>query len=157
MTKIKIKHGQIEIELEGSEEFIKNEFEKILKNVATLGPVVNIDERRPESEEASGGAALGQQLSTNTIASRIGAKTGADLVIASVFRLMAFGGKSTISRKELTTEMRTATTFFKKTYVGNLSATIAALIKDNQILESSPGVYALHESTLGNIRKMIYG
>lgn len=162
-SKIRIKYGQIEVEYEGSEEFLKAEMPALLSVVAALqsppAPPSGTDTSVVSGTVVPSATSTpsGHQLTTNSIAAKIGAKSGSDLVRASAARLMIFGGKQTFTRPELTKEMRTATNYFKGTYLSNLSGTLSRLVSDNVLLESSPDVYALQASALATLRTAIGG
>ena len=82
-------------------------------------------------------------MTTGSIAARIQAKSGADLTMAAAANLALSQGKTTFTRKELTTEMRTATSYFKETYVSNFTATLHTLTKEKKLNEPSNNTFAL--------------
>lgn len=80
-SKIRIKIGEIEVEYEGTEEFLKKELPELLKTVSELYRPLN----------AGGGSTFvppsNLQLSTANIAAKLDAKTGPDVVIAACAHL----------------------------------------------------------------------
>jgi endoglucanase Acf2 len=56
------------------------------------------------------------------IAGQLSVKTGPDLIIAAAAKLTLVDGKDTFSRDELIAAMKTATSYYKKSDVNNLSS-----------------------------------
>ena len=127
-AKVRIKFGQFEIDYEGDEKFL----EKDLVDLATQ--VVNVFKEHAkiltEKPSASGSERTFEDtLSTNTIASKLDVKTGPELVLAACAYLALVQKKDTYSRKEIIDEMKSATTFFKDSYIGNLTQSLNTLVK----------------------------
>jgi hypothetical protein len=94
---------------------------------------------------ALGPNANGQQVghSTDTIATVIGAKSGADLILAAAAHLHFAQGKQKFSRQDLTNEMRSAPAHFKETFVNNLSTYLTGLTKADRLRLVGAHTYAL--------------
>ena len=162
--KIKFKMGQIEIECEGDESFLKDEFTALLDAVAdfhnkTHSSIVAAPELTQEAvvsaqaNSVQSGAQI--QLSTKSICSKMGAKSGRDVCMASAIKLVVMNGKETFTRPEILTEMKTATGYFKDTHSGNLSQTIDRLIKADEWHETTAGNYALSAKKEEELRQKI--
>jgi hypothetical protein len=82
-------------------------------------------------------------LSTDTIATILGAQSGADLIIAAAGRLHFVLGKQRFSRQELLSEMRTAPAHFKDTFVNNLSKYLTGLTKADRLRLVATDTFAL--------------
>ena len=110
-TKVKIKIGSVEVDFEGSEEFLKSELMKLVTSVSELskesGMVVHPDEPGLLGQEE--GKTI--QWSTDTIASKLACKTGPDLVLAACAHLKFVIGKTSFKRLEILEDMQTATGF----------------------------------------------
>ena len=91
------------------------------------------------------------QLSTDTIANLIGASSGPDLVIAAAAHLHFAQGKSTFARRELSSEMRSAPSHFKATFLNNLSSYLAGLTRADRLRLSGPDIYALSNRERQNL------
>jgi hypothetical protein len=162
ISKIRIKIGEVEIDYEGSEEFLKadlpNMLEAVLKIVPVPPPVA-----KPHSAAAAPGGATRAQHSANqsqtvsSIAAKLGVKSGPELVKAAAYRMVAFGGNDVFSRTELTKEMRAATQYFKESYGKNLSGTLDRLVADDVLLESSPGMFALQADAMKAMNAALSG
>ena len=144
-SKIKIKMGQIEIEYEGSEEFLKEELPALLAAVSDL-----YNNSAPAMIEQQSNTAVTDPISasnvigtTGTIAAKVGGSTGPDLAMAAAARLTFVLSKDTFTRKELLTEMQTATAYYKPSYSGNFSKILAQHVKDGKLMESAKNTFAL--------------
>jgi hypothetical protein len=115
-----------------------------------LGPVRNAGKAQSQGGSDIDGAPI--TLSTDTIATVINAKSGADLIIAASAHLLFSKGKQTFTRQDITTEMRTAPAHFKETYVNNLSTYLTSLTKADRLRLVGSSTYALsnkEKQTLG--------
>jgi hypothetical protein len=88
-------------------------------------------------------AVSGLDLSTDTIATVLGAKSGPDLIIAAAANLHFVQGKQKFSRQQLTVEMRTAPAHFKETFVNNLSKYLTGLTKSDRLRLVASDTYAI--------------
>ena len=89
------------------------------------------------------------------IAGKIGCKHGTDLVLAASAQLSLFAGQKSYSRAALLGEMKTATEYYQPVYGKNLSRYLKNLIKDRQLNEPRPGIYALAAPARREIRKIL--
>lgn len=149
ISKVKLKLGPIEVEYEGSEAFLRTELLDLLKNLLeiyktnyplqSLPSLQNAEDVLSEASQAVGKI----ELTTNTIAAKLGCKTGQELVLAACAALVFVKQKDFFARKEIISEMKSASTFYKKTYVDNMRNYLDGLVKDGKLLERSNGVFAL--------------
>jgi hypothetical protein len=97
-----------------------------------------------ESEEALDAGSGGTfEHSTETIANLLDAKTGSDLIIAAAAHLHFVKGKRKFTKREIIAEMRTATGHYKKSYHGNLTASLNTLKKQDQLRPFGNDTYSL--------------
>lgn len=92
------------------------------------------------SEPADEGAI---DLSTDTIATILGTKSGPELIIAAAAHLHFTQGKSKFTRQEITAQMRAAPGHFKDTYVNNLSSYLNGLKRLDRLRLVSADTYSL--------------
>src|SRR5437660_1241241 len=93
MTKLRIKVGDIEVESEADEQFIRKELLEIVSATVKLHensafgsePVVNGAEGRQLSPTRT--SRTPAQLTTGTIAAKLGANSGPDLILAASAQL----------------------------------------------------------------------
>lgn len=159
---MKIKLGPIEVEYEGSESFLKEELPELLKAVSdlyqgsTVNPAFSLGHPADATGELSGTKKQEKiDLTTNSIASKLGSKTGADLVMAAAARLTICQGKDKFTRQDILKEMKSATSYYKKTYSNNLSKSLTSLIKDEKLLETAKDTYAIKAITLDGLKERI--
>jgi hypothetical protein len=148
MPKIRIRNGSFELEYEGDQTFIEEKLADLVRSL--IGGI----ETRLDSESTPINpltSNLSVQLSTNTIAQILVAKTGADLVIAAIAKIQIIDGKNSAQRSEILAEMREATTYFKETFASNLSAYIDNLVKAKRLNLISRQTYALPASERSKI------
>lgn len=159
-SRIRIKMGQIEVECEGSEQFLKKELPDLLESVTRLyeqsGPVRDETdcEKREGAQVPPTGIVIG---TTATLAGQLNVKSGNDLVIAAAAQLTLVGGKAEFSRQELLASVKSASGYFKDSYGKNFSNYLNGRVKAGQLVEPRSGHYALGaekrkelEATLAN-------
>jgi len=145
-SKIRIKLGPIEVEYEGSESFLKQELPALIKTVTELSKSVGVTIADLQSTEDKDNSENGNlQLATTSIATKLSCTSGPDLVIASAAHLTLVKNIEVFSRKQLLDDMKTAASFYKSNYSGNLSTYIKTLLKD-KLHERTTGHYALSAS-----------
>jgi hypothetical protein len=145
---LRIKINTLEIDYEGEKEFLKDEVENILKNMmGVYSTHKSLMPAAPVAATKEGSAApiiaVAGDISTNTIATIIGAKTGPDLTIAAAAALTIVQGNDRFSRKDLLTEMQTAASFFKATYRNNFSSYLDRLVKGDRLRLVGQNTFAL--------------
>ena len=135
--------GPIEIECEGTEEFLKTELHELLKTVSTLQKVSGLDLNKSTSTTGSGTSEMLEiEGTTDTIAARLSVKSGPDLILAACAKMALVDKKMTFSRDEILAEMKGAPTYYKKTYNNNLSKYLGRLISTQKLNENQTGKYA---------------
>ncbi|UTW47719.1 hypothetical protein [Bacterioplanoides sp. SCSIO 12839] len=158
-SKIKIKMGPIEIEYEGSEAFLKEELPALLSAVSDLykesgvteAPTAQEPVAAPVQNSSVDASSSALQATTGSIAAQLGVKSGPDLILAAAARMTFSLGMDTFSRSQITEEMKTASAYFKKTHVNNLTKYLNQLVKDQKLLETSKNTYALSASAKSSI------
>jgi len=148
-SKVKIKAGSIEIEFEGSEEYMKDELPALVELLYSLPPVSpSTDEEEAVELQASTDTSKQKlQMTTNTIAAKLNVKKDSDLLLAACAHLALVKGADTYTRSNILAEMKLATNYYKSTMTKNLSATFKGLVKQGKILETATDTYALHATT----------
>jgi len=144
--RIKIQMGKVEIDYEGSEVFLKNELPDLIRTISEIHQAINVEGMEGDalgdktSQQNGGGGVI--QLSTNSIATKLGVKTGPELAVAAAAHITFVKQTAVFSRRNLLDEMKTATSFYKAVYRKNLSQTLKGLLKTT-FNEPSTGNYAL--------------
>lgn len=151
-SKLRIKIGSLEIEYEGSDEFIKVELPMLLDKLYELKGSSEVEESDDDETQDGNGKAPGLDMTTNTIAQKLGAKSGSDLTKSAAARLGLILGKETFSRKEILKEMGSAKSFFKKSYRNNLDNSLKTLLTNNVLLLQGENIYALHDTAAKDLK-----
>ena len=145
-SKIKIKMGAIEIEYEGSEQFLKDELPELLSAVSNLykasAPLI-------DASNVVTGTEVGSDKSseivgtTGTLAAELGGGTGPDLAMSAAARLTFVLKKDKYSRNEILEEMKSASAYYKTSYSSNLTSILNGLIKNKKLMEPAKDTYSL--------------
>jgi hypothetical protein len=108
--------------------------------------------QKPEGKTSAAGDV---NLSTDTIATIIGASSGPELVMAAAAHLHFSEGKSTFTRRELTSQMRSAPSHYKATFLNNLSSYLAGLTRADRLRLSGTDIYALSNRERQNLESKL--
>jgi len=158
-ARIRIKVGHIEIEYEGDAAFLKKDL------LATLKDVLELYKKIPATKQQGGGDGSGQESvtasgaefdhSTDTIARLLKVDSGTGLVMAAAAHLHFVKGKQKFTRQELTAEMRTAPSYFNKSYIGNLTKYLARLKSQDRLRLVGDETYALSSKEKQELEKKL--
>lgn len=165
-SKIKIKLGAIEIEYEGSETFLKEELPQLLSAVSDLYAKSRAAlEVESSGQSTSANAVNGfitngdnkpkLEATTGSIAAKLGCKSGPELVMAAAARLTFVLQAPTFARQKIIDEMKTASAYYKSTYLSNLTSYLNNLVKDGKLNEPSQGSYALTAVSLKEMEQRL--
>jgi len=161
-SKIKIKFGAIEVEYEGSETFLKEELPRLLAAVSDLYSkskgALGSTEAEPVPVASASQASTTQkkiESTTGSLAAKLKVKSGPDLVLAAAARLSFVLGLTTFSRQKLIDEMKTASAYYKSSYLSNLTQSLNNLVKEGKLNEPRQGNYALTELSLKDLGQRI--
>lgn len=149
-SKVRIKAGNVEVEFEGSEEYMKDELPSLVELLYSLSPNGSSTEEEGDTEGVEAPTDKSKQkiqMTTNTIASKLGVKSGNDLVLAASAHLTFVKGADTFSRSNILAEMKLASNYYKANMRGNLSSSLKTLINQNKLLETAKDTYALEAKT----------
>ncbi|MES2803632.1 MAG: hypothetical protein V4654_14155 [Bdellovibrionota bacterium] len=153
--KVRIKFGAMEIDFEGSEQFLKDEFIELIKTVHSLAKDSGVNLFQPETFAGevpkSSSVGLSSELGINTVAQKLDSKSGPDLVLAAAAKLTLIDKKEKFSTKDLLAEMRNATSYFKDTYSKNMTSSMNTLVKGGRLNDVGSGNYsipAVHQESL---------
>ncbi|MDY6826615.1 MAG: hypothetical protein SVV67_05490 [Bacillota bacterium] len=145
-SKIRISFGKFEVEYEGSEEYLKTEFIKMVESLIAVVPEEELifedegEEILPESKDPE---KKKLELSPNNIAAKINVKTGQDLIMAACVSLLYVKGANKFKRNDILAEMKLANSYYKNTYSNNLTKYLNQLVKNGNLIETKKGEYTL--------------
>ncbi len=151
-SKIRIKMGEMEVEYEGSEEFMKQELLELVSTVsglfkkagAEIGGKVVFKPDNGEGEGTPGGDKI--KGTTGTIAGKLQCKSGTDLAIAAAARLTLVDGRDRFSYQDVLAQMKAASGYFKKGYGTNLTNALRTLTKQGKLIEVATNTYTIESS-----------
>ena len=149
--------GHLTVEVDASRSFIRNDFLEVLRDLqelAVAAPGTTLANVYAESPADSSGEPR-LDLTTGSIAAALNVRTGSELAVAAAAKLTLVDGRQRFSRRDLMAEMRTAGSYFKKTYSSNFSNYLNTLLKERRLIESSAGVFALAEATRREIQQSL--
>lgn len=151
--KVRIKFGDMEIDFEGSEQFLKDEFLELIKTIHGLAKESGVDifQKNMRQTDSVGNTDSVAGLGINTIAQKLGVSTGPDLTMAAAIKLDLVDGKTKFTTKELTSEMRKATSYFKETYAKNTTSNLSSLIKAGKLNDVGSGNYSVPANVKGEL------
>jgi hypothetical protein len=158
-SKIHIKIGNLEIDFEGTEDFIK---EELLQTITRINEIFK-DNKYQISQNSEIGLNLplnkidGQKIegTVNTISAKLNVKSGSDLVLAASAHLDLVDGRQGFSRRDILMDMKTASNYYKETYGSNLSVYLKNLIKSQKLNEISSETYALQARERERLRDLL--
>jgi hypothetical protein len=159
-SKLRLKLGPIEVEYEGEEKFLKDELPNLLRAVLELQKSAKgwkLEDDSTTNGDADNGDAdkaadTRIQMSTGSIASKLGCKSGPDLLFAACAHLALVKGMGSYPRKEILKEAKTATAFYNQSVRANLTSHLNSLVKGDKLNETSTGVFAVQAKALTDIK-----
>lgn len=163
MSKIKIKVGDIEIELEGPEDYIKDLLPSSIEMLNEIRPYVDDVHEENEDEEAqdlpspTDTTKKKLQMTTNSIAAKLKVESASELVIAACAYLYFVKGQAKYKRSDILRQMQSVTNLYKSNHSKNLSQSLNTLVKGDKLLEVSENTYALEAKEEQRIRAKLNG
>lgn len=152
VAKVRVKVGQIEVEYEGDDAFLPDGLLEMIEKISAVLKVVPLESPangKPETLPNAG------KLSTSTIASKLGAKSGSDLAYAAAAHLRLAKGIETFSRSDILDEMQVATAFYKGSFGSNLTAYLDTLTKAGRLNSIGNQTYSMPEAELTDLGKKL--
>lgn len=153
-SKIRIKMGEIEIEYEGTEAFLKEELPDLLKAVSDLykssAPLIATI---PKSTSSTANVISNKKIegTTATLAAKLGGGTGPELIMSAAARLHFVSGREKFHKKDISEEIRSASNYFKASYASNLVSLLNGLVKSGKLMEPSKDNFSLSAESLKDI------
>lgn len=158
-SKIRIRIGDVEVEYEGPEDFLRKELRELLSGVLELHrEQKDFQETTTPSrtKTQNGGGSTGSvEGTTNTLAAKLSVLSGTGLIIAACARLTLGLGHDTFTRSALLKETQTASSYYKKTYSNNFSQYLKTFVTDNRLRELSKDIFALSAGELQKLKTQL--
>jgi hypothetical protein len=159
-SKVRVKLGQLEVECEGTEEFLKDELPKLLDAFLKLQPKVPPAVDRPTAglpDSAGTAGGTGLDFSMPEFANRLEAETAAQLMTAAGAFLMLVKKQVPFKRKELLETMKLASSQFKPAMTSNFDTTKKKLLKEGVFNEPNKGEFTVKAPTLATLKAKLGG
>tara|TARA_B100001971_G_C18231900_1_gene564471 strand:- start:1346 stop:1843 length:498 start_codon:yes stop_codon:yes gene_type:complete len=159
-SKLQLKIGSFEVSFEGDLQDLRSALPELIKTVNSELPkdaIVTVGEVLEDSIIASTSiktANSNLNETTSSIATKMGVKSGKELITAAVVHLAVVEKREQFSRRDIIEQMRT-TSFFKQTYVNNMTKSLVGLIKDKVLLERSKDVFSLNPNKIDSLVQRI--
>jgi hypothetical protein len=162
-VKVSWKVGNVELQYEGNEDYLKAEvpelFRELLeiyksasKNGELEPPTLPAEMGKPAEETPTN---TQDELSVNTIATRIGIKEKRDLAVASCLYLVLMKKKEPFARSDVLVVMKDATHYYNDNSRKGLSQYLESLVKDGILLERTKDVFAFRPEKLKEYQKIL--
>lgn len=153
-ARIRIRIGSLELEYEGPKDFLPKTMSQALAEFRQVAqdPAMKLDQDEEDRKPPPGG---GGASSTSAIARKLGCGSGRDLLKAACVKLQVVDSKGECQRKDILAEMRTAKTYYKKSYQNNLSSYLERMVKDGELNEVGTDSYCMPEELAASLREQI--
>lgn len=143
MAKVVLKCGDIQIDYDGPEDFLKAELAALVKATMELRAVAKMEHKHGH---AAAGAVSGTggagPASVSMVAQQMGANSGSKLIMAAAISLAREGSES-FTKKQLRERMRDAKSYYKGSYMNNFDNYVARLSKSGKLNHLGSENYAL--------------
>ncbi len=149
-AKVRFRVGSVELEYQGPAAYIEDGLIELLEKVLSYrDDDVDQNERprepTPNRGEESGRKRGNHDISLATMISRLGGKTGPDVVFMSAAHLALCQNRGSFSRAEILENAKTAVGHYKKSISGNLTSYLRRLLADGRLSQHSDTTYSLPE------------
>jgi len=162
MSKINLKVGQVTVEFEGSEEFIKDGLFNLVKDLSELDSnqqrispeVIHLSSDNGENLEVENTSSI-IEGTINSIAAKLNVSSGPELIIAAACHLHFVKNQPKFNRTDLLEQCKEAPNYFKKSHSGNFSQNINSLVKNNKLIEVSKDVFSIPAQEIEELKNKL--
>jgi hypothetical protein len=141
-AKIRIKIGSTEIDYEGDEGYLKGDLLKIVQDLQKIAPSAPVPSGKSGGADSKSPAGA-PSLTTKSIATTLGSKSGSDVAEAAVAHLAIIKGMTTFKRSEINEAMKSAAGIYNANMSANLTKIIQTLLHQKTIVETAKDTYSL--------------
>ena len=158
--KIRVRLAQSEVEYEGPKSFaqqaltecVEMAISRISEHSAPSESLENLHRiHRKHLEETP---RLRENITTNSIAISLEARTGPELVMAAAARLGIYLGQENFTRNEILAEMKKAGSIYRPTFNNNLGASLKSLVKSGKLNHIQDTTYALSPEEFSRLKRL---
>ena len=157
-ARVRFKVGDVELEYQGPSSYIEDGLIDLFEKVLGYS---DFDARRTEQpseptsdlSEESTTRQLATDISVATMISRLGAKTGADVLFMAAAHLAVCHGRSRFSRADILENAKLADGYYKRSISSNLTNYLGRLLKDGRLSQYSDSSYSLPEAYRQSVQR----
>ncbi len=166
--KIRMKIGDVEIEYEGPEDYLRKGITDILAAADALQgkgsfpsemdeEMETADEEEHDDDDDDSATREKEPLpmSVSSIAKTLRCSTGQDLVVAACASLTLVKQEDVFSREQIRLEMKEARRYYKENYRKSLTKYLRALVRSGVLLEVDESTYSIPAGTLAQLEEML--
>jgi hypothetical protein len=156
-------NGTVEFEYEGDAEFTHDSIKDLFTHMEALFSASTMlvagggDPKSPDALDAAGQSTGNGTLNlhTNSIAAKLGAKSGPEVALAAAAYLQMTESKDRSSRRELLTAMQSANAHYKDSMSGNLTKHIKTLLSSHQLNQLGQDAFSLSASARSSLEQRL--
>lgn len=161
VIKLRLRQNAQEIEYEGPVKLLDSELfqsiEKLQSILPTSGLADGVSPQMPDAfQRDSNSPSLSEPPSTNFFAEKFEVSSGPELVIAAAAKLMVTDRLNSFTRQQLLTEMKSASLYYRQSYVNNLGSYIKTLVKRKKLNAITDSKFSLSASVLTVVRNKLH-
>lgn len=163
--KIRVKVGDVEIEYQGPEDYLRKGIAEIAAATDALrgkgfptdevAPTEEIEETTEAEEIAPPPHRETLPMTVSSIAKTLQCSSGHDLVVAACASLTLIKHEDVFTREQIRLEMKEAGRYYKDNYRKSLSKYLNALVRNGVLLEVDEGTYSIPAGTLAQLEDML--
>lgn len=154
MSKIRIRSGSLEVEYEGTDQFISEQLTTLVGkflDATKLAPKSSFAEERKDQVQSP---AHLPGMSINSTVARLKVKSGRDMLIAAAAHLCLVQGKEQFSKEELF-ELAKASTAYSKSWTPALTTNLKRLVAARNFTENASNMFSLPEGQRAELLQKI--
>lgn len=159
-AKIRLKIGQLEVEYEGNDIFLKDDIFQMLEKISDFhGKHLPTTPSEPAQVDGENGHATPKKknitMSVAAIATRLNAKSEPEMAMVAATHLALVQEKDTFTKHDIRDNMKKAKGRYKKGMGHNLTDSLRRLVDQERLHEVSDGCYTLSEEEQTNMVNLL--
>lgn len=163
MARMRVALGRLEIEFEGTEEFLRNDLPNMIETFMCLAQPQQDDVANAASNLVGGSTTVDgansngnlPNLSVASICARLDAKTGSDVILAAAAYLGIISNMNSFSQDELRNSAKSAAGYWKEGFASNFRSYIKTLIRSKKLNQVGTQSYSLPASIRSEIESKL--
>ena len=159
-AKFLLKFGRLEVEYEGNESFLINDLSNLMNKMVSFckehsaTQLIDTSSISKEDVDSTDNDKI-HDYSTTTIATRMNVTNAPELALAASAHLTIVKSQQPYTRADILTEMKGATSYYKKSMASNLNKNLESLVKNKRLNQTTKGTYALTANEKERIEQLL--